>query len=209
MGMLLTPGRAPWGKLNVVYREQITKRRIHMASSNIDDLIPEFRPKAKTLLANCRNRGIEMRAYETLRSPFEQGKIWRQSRTKGKVQAKIQELRDAGAEFLAFCIESVGPQSGPHETDAPPGLSWHQWGEAFDSFWLVNGDAEWSSTRKINGLNGYHVYAEEAAKLDLTPGGLWPTFKDWPHAQFRSASSPTAVLSLTDIDQIMKERFGG
>ncbi len=124
------------------------------------------------------------------------------------MQRKIHELRDAGAEFLALCIESVGPQSGPHVTDAPPGLSWHQWGEAFDSFWLVNGDAEWSTTRKINGLNGYRVYAEEAAKLDLTPGGLWPTFKDWPHVQFRSAKSPAAVFSLTDIDRIMRERFG-
>jgi peptidoglycan L-alanyl-D-glutamate endopeptidase CwlK len=180
-----------------------------MPSRDIDDLIPEFRPKARTLLENCRNRGIEMRAYDTLRSPFEQGKIWRQSRTKEQVRAKIKELRDAGAEFLAFCIESVGPQSGREVTKAPPGLSWHQWGEAFDSFWVVNGAAVWSTTKKINGLNGYHVYAEEAEKIDLTPGGLWPTFKDWPHAQFRSAKSPTAVHSLTDIDQIMRERFGG
>jgi hypothetical protein len=44
-----------------------------MPSRDIDDLIPDFRPKARTLLANCRNRGLEMRAYETLRSPFEQG----------------------------------------------------------------------------------------------------------------------------------------
>jgi peptidoglycan LD-endopeptidase CwlK len=180
-----------------------------MPSRDIDDLIPEFRPKARTLLANCKNRGIEMRAYETLRSPFEQGKIWRQSRSKEQVQRKIKELRDAGADFLAFCIESVGPQSGRHVTDAPPGLSWHQWGEAFDSFWAVNGDAEWSTTRKINGLNGYRVYAEEAAKLDLTPGGLWSSFRDWPHVQLKSARSPAAVLAITEINRIMRERFGG
>ncbi len=111
----------------------------------------------------------------------------------------IPEFRpNAGAEFLAFCIESVGPQSGPEVTKAPPGLSWHQWGEAFDSFWVVNGDAEWSTTRKINGLNGYHVYAEEAAKIGVTPGGLWTTFKDChthnldpPNVQLRSTHSPT------------------
>ena len=180
-----------------------------MASRSIDDLIPEFRPKARTLLANCLNRGIEMRPNETLRSPFEQGKLWRQSRTKEQVRSKIKELRDAGAPFLAFCIESLGPQSGPEVTKAVPGLSWHQWGEALDSFWVVNGGAEWSTTKKINGLNGYHVYAEEAASIGVTPGGLWPTFKDWPHAQFRSAKSPTVIHSLTEIDQIMKERFGG
>jgi peptidoglycan LD-endopeptidase CwlK len=180
-----------------------------MPSSKIDELIPEFRPTAVTLLANCISRGIEMRPYQALRSPFEQGKLWRQSRTTEQVKKKIKEFRDAGATFLAECIESVGPQSGPHETNSPPGLSWHQWGEAFDSFWVVNGGSEWSTERKINGLNGYRVYAEEAAKLGLTPGGLWPNFKDWPHVQLKSAGSPTAVHSLTEIDQIMKERFGG
>jgi peptidoglycan L-alanyl-D-glutamate endopeptidase CwlK len=180
-----------------------------MPSRNINDLIPELRPKARTLLENCRDRGIEMRIYETLRSPFEQGKIWRQSRTREQVQRKVRELQDAGAEFLAFCIESVGPQSGRHVTDAPPGLSWHQWGESFDSFWVVNSAAEWSPSKKIDGLNGYRVYAEEAEQLGLTAGGLWATFKDWPHVQLRSARSPAAARTLTEIDRIMREKFGG
>ena len=180
-----------------------------MPSRNIDDLVPELRPKARTLLENCRGRGIEMRVYETLRSPLEQGKIWRQSRTREQTQAKVRELQNAGADYLAFCIESVGPQSGRHVTDAPPGLSWHQWGESFDSFWVVNGAAEWSTTRKINGLNGYRVYAEEAGRLGLTAGGLWTNFKDWPHVQLKSARGPNSVLSLTEINRIMRERFGG
>lgn len=179
-----------------------------MASRNIDDLVPELRPIARTLITNCGARGIEMRIYQTLRSPTEQGKLWRQSRTREQVRAKIAELRNAGAEFLAFCIESVGPQSGQHVTDAPPGLSWHQWGEAFDSFWVVNGRSEWSTTKKINGQNGYRVYAEEIEKLGITAGGHWPRFKDWPHAQLRSARGPQAVLELTEIDRIMRERFG-
>lgn len=179
-----------------------------MPSRNIDDLVPELRPMARTLLQNCRARGIEMRPYETLRSPIEQGIIWRQSRTTEQIRAKILELRDAGAEYLAFCIQSVGPQSGRHVTDAPPGLSWHQWGEAFDSFWVVNGAAEWSTTRKINGLNGYHVYADEAERLGLTAGGLWPRFKDWPHVQLKSAKSPREIFTITEINQTMRERFG-
>ncbi len=180
-----------------------------MPSRNIDDLVAELRPTARTLMANCLSRGIEMRVYETLRTPFEQGKIWRQSRTREQVRRKIREFRDAGAEFLAFCIESVGPQSGRHVTDAPPGLSWHQWGEGFDSFWVVNNAAEWSTTKKINGLNGYRVYAEEAEQLGVTAGGHWPSFKDWPHVQLRSAKSPTAVMGLIEVNRIMEERFGG
>jgi peptidoglycan L-alanyl-D-glutamate endopeptidase CwlK len=180
-----------------------------MASRRIEDLVPELGSQAITLIEKCRARGIEMRPYETLRTPLEQGKIWRLSRTTQEVQAMIAKLRNDGAKFLAFCIESVGPQSGRHVTDAPPGLSWHQWGEAFDSFWVVNGDAEWSPDRKINGLNGYQVYAQEAKQMGLTPGGLWSNFKDWPHVQLKPARSPRDALSLTDIDKIMKERFGG
>ena len=179
-----------------------------MPSRNIDDLIAELRPIARTLITNCRARGIEMRPYETLRSPTEQGILWRQSRTREQVRAKVAELRDQGAEFLASCIESVGPRSGRHVTDAPPGLSWHQWGEAFDSFWVINGDAEWSTTRTVNGLNGYHVYADEIERLDLTAGGHWPNFKDWPHAQLRSETSPLRVFTLTEINRVMRERFG-
>ena len=178
-----------------------------MASRNITDLVAELRPKARLLIENCSRRGIEMRIYETLRSPFDQGKIWRQSRTRNEVQSKIREFRNNGADFLAFCIESVGPQTGRHVTDAPPGLSWHQWGESFDAYWLVDGRAEWSTTRRINGLNGYRVYAEEGQDLDLTAGGLWARLKDWPHIQLRSASSPARVYDITEIDRIMRERF--
>ena len=179
-----------------------------MPSRRIEDLVPELRPIARTLLEKCRVRGIEMRIYETLRTPIEQGKIWRQSRTREEVRAKILEFRNAGAEFLASCIEDAGPQSGRHVTDAPPGLSWHQWGEAFDSFWVVNNEAEWSTIKKINGKNGYRVYAEEAEQLNVTAGGLWPNFKDWPHVQLKSAKSPKAHFTITQIDAIMKERFG-
>ena len=98
-------------------------------------------------------------------------------------------------------------QSGRHVTDAIPGLSWHQWGEAFDSFWVVDGEAEWSTTREINGLNGYRVYAVEAERLGLTAGGHWTNFKDWPHVQLRSASSPKSVFTIQEIDREMRERF--
>jgi len=46
-----------------------------MPSRNIDDLIPELRAAAKTLIQNCRARGIEMRPYGTNRSDDE-ATIW-------------------------------------------------------------------------------------------------------------------------------------
>ena len=179
-----------------------------MASIDLSDLIPEFRLKVERLLNNCRKRGIEMRPYQTLRDPFEQARLWRQSRTKEEIVQKIKELQQADADFLAYCLESVGPQYGDLVTFAPPGLSWHQWGEAVDSLWVVNGKAEWSENKKVTGMNGYRVYGEEARKLRLTSGGFWSNLKDWPHVQLRSVGSPIAVLTIKDINDEMKNRFG-
>jgi hypothetical protein len=179
-----------------------------MPSRNLNDLVPTMKSKAETLIRKCRERGLEMRPSATLRSPFEQAELWRQSRAREEINEKIREFKAAGANFLAFCIESVGPRSGPDVTGSAPGLSWHQWGEALDCFWVIDGRAEWSTTKKVNGLNGYRVYAEEAERLGLTAGGLWARRKDWPHAQLSEASSPKATRSILEIDRIMKERFG-
>jgi len=72
----------------------------------------------------------------------------------------------------------------------------------------VNGATEWSTTRLVDGLNGYKVYAQEATNLGITAGGLWRTLKDWPHVQLRAASSPLGVFTLLQIDSAMKEKFG-
>ena len=120
-------------------------------AADLNQLQPEFKDKVLLLLSHCQQEGYTMRPSFTLRSPFEQGKLWRQSRSSEQVSQKISELKTKGAPFLAHCIESVGSQSGSPVTNAIPGLSWHQWGEALDCFWLVDGQAEWSTTKKING----------------------------------------------------------
>src|SRR6266540_3929929 len=132
-----------------------------MASKKIEDLVGPMQPQVRTLIANCLARGVEMRPYQTLRDPFEQARLWRQSRAHEEIARKVADLTTAGALFLAHCLESVGPQSGDPVTNAVPGFSWHQWGEAMDCMWIVNGVAEWSTTRKVGGLNGYRVYGEE------------------------------------------------
>jgi peptidoglycan L-alanyl-D-glutamate endopeptidase CwlK len=177
-------------------------------AANINELVLDFRRKVERLLEKCAQRGIEMRPYFTLRTPFEQAKLWRQSRSKEEIQKQIEEFKSAGADFLAVCLESVGPQHGDHVTDSLPGFSWHQWGEAVDCFWVVDGTAEWSSTKKVGGVNGYRVYVEEAVKLGLDAGGLWRKLKDWPHIQFRSAGNAGKIFSLEQINDEMKKRFG-
>jgi hypothetical protein len=171
-------------------------------------IIPEFKEKALKAILLCKEKGIEMRPFCTIRDPFDQARLWRQSRTIEEISLRITDLKNKGADFLAFCLDSVGPQYGKHATNALPGLSWHQWGEAIDCMWVVDGRAQWSVNRKVDGLNGYRHYTEIAAGLGLTPGGTWKRFKDWPHIQLRVDNSPAECMSIIRIDAEMKDRFG-
>ncbi len=176
-------------------------------AADLDLLVADMKARAAELLTRCKTRGVEMRPNATLRPPIEQARLWRQSRSGEEIAAKIAELRAKGAPFLAQCLEAAGPQHGAHVTDTPPGLSWHQWGEALDCFWVVDGKAEWSTQRLVDGANGYRVYAEEAQRVGLTAGGHWTRFKDWPHAQLRPVANVLRAMSLAEIDAQMRARF--
>ena len=175
---------------------------------NLEDLDPAFRQKVEEALRRCAARGVEMRPYNGLRTPLEQAKLWRQSRSREQIQARIDELRAKSAPFLAHCLEAAGAQNGEPVTNALPGLSWHQWGEGVDCFWALNGAAEWSARKLIGGLNGYQVLAGEGEAVGLTAGGHWTSLKDWPHLQLRQASSPLKAMALAEIDSEMNRRFG-
>ncbi len=135
-------------------------------------LDPAFAAQVTVLLQKCRSQGFEMRPYAGLRSPIDQAKLWRQSRPIEEIKARIDAFDAAGAKFLASCLRKAGPQNGDHVTDAPPGYSWHQWGEAVDVFWVVDGKAQWSTRTSVKGRNGYRVFADAAAAMGLTAGLL-------------------------------------
>ena len=175
---------------------------------DVTTLDKRFGPKVTALLTACQHRGIAMRPYAAVRDPFAQARLWRQSRSREEIAAAVQSLMAHGAPWLSQCLWVVGPQYGEPVTHALPGCSWHQWGEAVDCVWVVDGKAEWSTRRLIEGVNGYQVYAQAAAKLGLTAGGLWSSLKDWPHVQWRPAASPTKLYSLAHINRLMEERFG-
>lgn len=178
--------------------------------SQLDD---EFRADLDEVFEKCKGLGVVMRPYCGTREPAEQARLWRQSRSRERIETQIAELQQLGAPYLAEVIESVGPQSGRHVTNAIPGLSWHQWGEAIDCFWLVDRDAEWSTTKKAtltDGrlMNGYRLYAEVAGEIGLTAGGLWRRLKDWPHLQKHSGSVKSVHPTMREIDREMKARWG-
>ena len=165
---------------------------------NLDQLTPEAREKFTLLLARLKGRGDELRPYCTVRDPFEQARLWRQGVTARQVVERCEFLRSVGAPRIAACIESVGPQHGRRVTNAPPGYSWHQFGEAMDCFLVVHGAADWDAE-----AHGYKAYATEAAGLELTPGRKWG---DSPHVQLR-AHEPHHVHEVSRLDNMLAARF--
>ena len=73
-------------------------------AADLNQLIPEFRADVELLLQNCLKRGIEMRPNEGLRHPLVQAQYWRRSRTKEEIEKKISELKQLGANYLAYCL---------------------------------------------------------------------------------------------------------
>jgi peptidoglycan LD-endopeptidase CwlK len=191
----------------------------NVMSRDINTLDPKFRKTALELLEACEERGIKMVGYSYLRDPYEQARLWRQSRSTMTVKRKVAELRKSNCHFLADCIEKVGPQMGQlgrHVTGAIPGLSWHNHGLAMDAYWKrPDNTASWSITESVEmtyglykgqKLNGYKAYGEMAEGLGLYSGGVhWG--HDWPHVHQSQKSSPSAEYPLWKIDGIMKERF--
>ena len=183
-------------------------------SRKMSDLKPGFRAEVKTLLKSCKDKGVETKPFFTLRTPEEQARLWRQSRSTQEVKDAIASLDRDGAPYLAKVLRDVGPHYGQPVTNALPGNSWHQWGKACDCYWLVEtGKAEWSSAKKItlpDGTkgNGYRIYADLAKAQRLTAGGFWTSPKDWPHVQQHAESSPCKLQSWPDIEKAMKKKFG-
>lgn len=168
----------------------------------LDGLVPKFKGKVERLLHNLKGRGFIFVPYFTVRDPYDQARLWRRSRTTREVRSATEILRLNGASFLAHALDVVGPQlTGPWATNALPGLSWHQWGEAVD-FYLDDGEggADWFSDE------GYEALAKEAKNLLLVSGYFWTT-PDKNHIQYR-VGKPTDGMSIKEVSLEMEKRFG-
>lgn len=175
-------------------------------SRNLTHLTPAFREMATLLLANCKERGVIMRPFFTVRGPAVQARLWCQSRTRSQIEAQVRALQYAGIAWLPSLFNLQWAKTGPRVTQALPGLSWHQWGEALDCFVQGADDTAIWNPRDP----GYRVYGEEAQKLGLEAGVFWTRFPDAVHVQFRTAPSPLKTgLTWKEIDAEMKVRFSG
>ncbi|MEO6904307.1 MAG: M15 family metallopeptidase [Bacteroidia bacterium] len=178
-------------------------------TADLSLLNPAFKNSVEKLIQNCLAREVYMHPIEGLRTLEKQAMYWRQSRTIKEINSKISELETKQAHFLASIISNIGPQYGSYVTNAIPGLSWHQWGKAVNCIWIAGGKAVWDIDFKINGVNGYLVYAEEAKKLGLNAGAYWQTFKNFAHVQSEMEDNLLEVYTLTEINNEMEKLFKG
>jgi peptidoglycan LD-endopeptidase CwlK len=168
---------------------------------NLALLTSDFCAQVELLLAACAERGVVLRPYNTVRTPHEQAQLWARSRTTQQMQNAITYLRQQRAPRLAALFAGLRCSDGRWATNALPGNSWHQWGEALDCYVEENHKAVWSGQHV-----GYKVYAEEAQKLGLSSGYWWKV-RDAVHVQLRSSPSPSNILSWAAIEAEMVKRF--
>lgn len=162
-------------------------------------LTEEFAERVEAMMSVIRGEGMTVKPFFGLRSPTEQAKLWRQSRTWDEIERKLDDLTRAGAKRLAACIGTAGPQHGPRVTNAIPGLSWHQYGEAVDCFVVDEfGGAVWDANHK-----GYTVYAKAAKLVGLKAGR---DFGDPVHVQLNQ-KEPYQVHTLAEIEDMLAERW--
>ncbi len=153
-------------------------------SRDINLLTLEFRIKVVAVIKTCLTKGFVMTPYFTLRTPQEQGMLWCQSRSEEQISQAAYTLIKAGAPFLASCIDTQYAGNKKWATNALPGNSWHQWGQAVDCFLNENGVANWNSD-DIR----YKHYADVATQLGLTSGRYWLK-PDPDHIQLQHFGSP-------------------
>lgn len=139
-------------------------------------LDPKFATICTTLIQNCANKGIKIVPVSGLRTLQEQAILWRQSRSTETINVQIAIYRNNDCDYMADLLEGVGPHEGAHVTNALPGYSWHNWGQALDC--VVN-------------IGSYSDYANQACLLGLTAGYNFKSFPDIGHVQLSTYEIPS------------------
>ena len=156
-------------------------------SASLDDLVPGFRVKVVAALAQLAGEGLIFQPYFTQRDPVTQARLWRRSRSAAVVAQQIQQLQDLGCDFIVACFAKVGPASGPWATNALPGQSWHQYGEAVDCFLQdASGQPQWESP-------SYGRFGQVGDANGMRWGGH---FGDNDHWQNRNQEPPAVFGSI-------------
>lgn len=172
-------------------------------SRDITLLKPEFQPKVKELISNLNKKGIYPFISSTLRGPGAQAVEYCKGRTIVSIKTEITKYRAQGLKMIPGYLEkaNVSRAVSSKVTNALPGQSWHQHGEAVDFFFKTPEGKYEDNPKNPN----WKILADEAKALGLFPGFYFEKFKDIPHVQFQSLPSP--VMTLPALDQWLAKNF--
>ena len=154
-----------------------------MPSMSVKDLHAPVKEKALMLFERCRQEGLDILLYCTLRSLEEQARLFRLGRRLSQIRAKAQELREQWKRpDLAEILLSVGPQHGRRVTYSGPGQSLHNYGLAFDAVPLRDGKPVWQTNCQKD-LELWDLYGRLGMETGLEWAGTWTRFREFPHMQ--------------------------
>ena len=68
---------------------------------NLKPLEKEFKEKINILLQKCNSAGYIFVPYSTIRTPIQQAKLWRQSRSTSEIRSAVSMLLEEKANYLA------------------------------------------------------------------------------------------------------------
>lgn len=180
-----------------------------MASRRINDLEVGLRSRVGAVVSELRRNGVDLLVYCTYRSPEEQARLYRKTRTFMEIEFKAQKFSERGFSFLADILMGVGPQRGilgRHVTFAGPGESWHQYRLAFDAAPIIDGKFLWNAyiedaKRVMENLRPeWSKYGKAAKKYKFYWAGYWTNFQEFPHCQAMVGSNPLKILSPETIE---------
>lgn len=175
-----------------------------MASRDLKDLVAAASDKALIVQQACREAGgFDLLIYCTLRSLEEQARLYRQSRSRSEINAKMDKLSSRGFDYLARIIESVGPCYGRHVTNAAPGESWHNYGEAWDAVPLIDGKPAWNY---LQAKAHWDAYGEAVRQAGMNWAGDWTGFREYPHAQLKPGGNPLKTMGPEEIKHAFLDR---
>ena len=174
-----------------------------MASRNLNRLVDEVKEKALLVQEACKEAaGFDLLIYCTLRPLEEQAVLYRQSRSRKQIDAKITSYRRRGFGFIADILQNVGPCYGKHVTNAGPGESWHNFAEAWDAVPLIGGKPAWNY---LEAREYWDAYGEAVRQVGMNWAGDWITFREYPHAQLRPGGNPLKILAPDEVNTILKQ----
>jgi len=172
-----------------------------LSSRSTDHLTKDTFDAAAAMSVIAELDGLDILICSTYRDPWEQARLFRQSRPLVEIERTAYRLRRGSNPEMADVLMEVGPRYGRHVTNAAPGESWHQWGRALDAVpWLDSKTLAWSADSSNDAQyerarNLWMIYGNAVRQAGMVWGGDWIQ-GDRPHCQImETRSNPLWVLS--------------